>query len=66
MYPPLQAADLLVYEATRSLVEGEHNPIVEMRKPFEMLKRKRNVMPLELRADLLQQYVEFLREEHPS
>jgi len=66
MYPPLQAADLLVYEATRNLVEGEHDPAFEMRKPFEILKRQHNIMPLELRSDLLEQYVEFMREDHPE
>jgi len=62
-YPPLQAADLLVYEATRDLVEGEHDPTAEMRKSFENLKRKHNLMPLELRKNLLEQYVTFVRED---
>lgn len=62
-YPPLQAADLLVYEATRNLIEGEHNPAAETRKPFEKLKRQHNIMPLELRGEILRQYVKFLREE---
>jgi len=47
-------------------VEGEHNPTFEMRKPFEILKRQHNVMPLELRSDMLEQYVEFMREDHPE
>lgn len=62
-YPPLQAVDVLAYEATRKLVEGEYNPEAEMRKPFAVLNRKNNIMPLELREDMLNAYVEFLRED---
>ena len=62
-YPPLQAADVLAYEATRHLVEIEHDPKVEPRKPFEVLNRKKNIVLLELRDDMLHQYVEFLRED---
>jgi hypothetical protein len=63
MYPPPQAADLLVYEATRKLIEDEHNSTVAIRRPFEILSRKDNIMLLELRSDMLQQYVDFLRED---
>lgn len=62
-YPALQAADVLVYEAVRKLVENERDPESEMRKPFEILRRKQNIVPMELRGDLLRQYVEFLRED---
>jgi hypothetical protein len=63
MYPPLQAADLLVYEATRKLIEDEHNSTVAIRRPFKILRRRDKIMPLEIRSDMLQQYVDFMRED---
>jgi hypothetical protein len=54
---------VLVYEAVRKLVEAERDPHAGMRKPFDVLNRKHNVMPMDVRGDLLQQYVEFMREE---
>jgi hypothetical protein len=62
-YPALQAADVLVYEAVRRLVEAEHDPDTGMRKPFEVLRRKDNILPLELRGELLSKYVEFMHED---
>jgi hypothetical protein len=62
-YPPLQGVDVLAYEATRQLVERFHVPNAEERKPFEVLRRKSNIMPLELREILIQKYVDFLAEE---
>jgi hypothetical protein len=62
-YLPLQAADLLVYETTRKLVEQIHDPHATMRKPFGNLARKGNLVLLDLREDMLRKYVELLREE---
>jgi len=62
-YPPLQAADLLAYEATRKLVEEEHDPTAGLRKPFLNLARKGNLVIMPLRERLLEKYVELLREE---
>jgi hypothetical protein len=62
-YLPLQAADLLVYETTRKLVEEEHDPHAGLRKPFNNLRRKDNLVLLDLRQDLLTKYVELLRQE---
>ena len=63
-YLPLQAADLLVYETTRKLVEQIHDPHATMRKPFGNLARKGNLVLLDLPEDMLRKYVELLRERN--
>ena len=61
-YPALQAVDVLVSEAVRKLVEIEHDPYyAEIRKSFKVLRRKQNIVSMELRSDMLRQYVEFVR-----
>ena len=53
---------MLVSEAVRKLVEIEHDPYYAgIRKSFKVLRRKQNIFSMELRSDMLRQYVEFVR-----
>lgn len=60
--PQLQAADLLVYETTRSNLERAHNPSVDMRKSLKTLGRKKNLLLIDINEERLQRYVKFVRQ----
>lgn len=59
--PQIQAADLLVYEATRHLIEYQHDQSVGLRKSLQTLGRKKNLFVVEVDEERLRAYVEFAR-----
>jgi len=59
--PEIQAADLVVYEGARHLIEKQHNPNARMRESLRKLGRKQKLFMIEVTEERLQAYVELSR-----
>jgi len=59
--PEIQAADLLVYEGARHLIEKQHNPNAPMRASLQRLGRKQKLFMVEVTEESLRAYVELSR-----